>query len=163
MAQFVREYLHRDDPFEARRRTADLPAAGRGRRRRGEGLHHRNRSERLSGHVFVERRRRAAPHGTFRALSQTHGTRRIQQSANGGQRARGVHRQGRGSAHVSVARGHRRHGHGPCRQRPELPAGRTFENRRHVVDQARQGGLGLVERLEHLGRGLPGGNQHRDL
>lgn len=41
-------------------------------------------------------------------------------------------------------------------QRFELAARRALEDRRHVVDSARQqGGLGLVERLEHLGRGLP--------
>lgn len=49
------------------------------------------------------------------------------------------------------------------RQRHGLPSRRTLARGGRLVDQTRQGGLGLVEHLEPLRRGLQVGNQQRNL
>ena len=69
-----------------------------------------------------------------------------------------------GDPHLPVARlRHRRTRHPAGRQRHGLPSRRTLARGGRLVDQTRQGGLGLVEHLEPLRRGLQVGNQQRNL
>ena len=77
---------------------------------------------------------------------------------------RGLHRPHLGDPHLPVARlRHRRTRHPAGRQRHGLPSRRTLARGGRLVDQTRQGGLGLVEHLEPLRRGLQVGNQQRNL
>ena len=78
--------------------------------------------------------------------------------------ARRLHRPHLGDPHLPVARlRHRRTRHPAGRQRHGLPSRRTLARGGRLVDQTRQGGLGLVEHLEPLRRGLQVGNQQRNL
>ena len=104
------------------------------------------------------------PPGQLRALSGQGGAGRPQRTATAGDRARGLHRPHLGDPHLPVARlRHRRTRHPAGRQRHGLPSRRTLARGGRLVDQTRQGGLGLVEHLEPLRRGLQVGNQQRNL
>ena len=69
-----------------------------------------------------------------------------------------------GHAHFSLARDwHRRPRWRPAHQSNRLSAGKALAGAGHVMDQARESGLGLVELQQCLRRGLQGWSQHGDV
>ena len=163
LLQQFREHLLNPARLEGRRQPSGFPADP-GRRRNGENRHHRGRPGRLSGHVPLQPHGRQGPPGQLRALSGQGGAGRPQRTATAGDRARRLHRPHLGDPHLPVARlRHRRTRHPAGRQRHGLPSRRTLARGGRLVDQTRQGGLGLVEHLEPLRRGLQVGNQQRNL
>ena len=77
---------------------------------------------------------------------------------------RRLHRRHQGHAHLSLApHGHRRKGWRPDHQPAGLAARQAFAGAGHVVDQARQSGVGLVECQQRLRSGFQVRRQHADL
>ena len=102
--------------------------------------------------------------GVFAPYPEKRGTGRPQPVADAGHGARTLYRRDRRHLVVPVARNGRIEGRQPAaRQRPGLPPRPGLEDRRHLVDQTRQSGLGVVERLEPLRRRFQGGHQQRNL
>ena len=162
--QFVREHLHPSPADAARPPQTDLPARAGGTSRRPQDGHHRGRPAGLSGPLPQQLDGGPRTEGRVRPLSQKRGTGRPQPVADAGHGARTLHRRDRRHPVVPVARNGRIEGRQPtARQRPGLPPRPGLEDRRHFVDQTRQSGLGVVERLEPLRRRFQGGHQQRNL
>ena len=162
--QLVRKHLHYGPDHGTQPRKADLPSGARRVGRRLQTGHHGSRPRRLSGPLPARQRRNARTARRLRPLPQARGAGRTQPVANARARARRIHCLDRRQQSLPVAHGDRRPG-GPraARQRHGLPPGTRIQDRGHLVDQARKGGMGLVERLEPLRRGLRGRHQQRHL
>ena len=125
-------------------------------------VHHRVRSLRLPGHGPHVRRGAEHPQGPVPGVPEEGGTEARPRRAGG--RTRAFHREDPRHARVPLARARRRRARcRPARHRHRLSPRVRDDGEGHELDQAGQGGVGLVEQPEPLRRAVHVGREHRHL